>query len=712
MRALLPLLLPAGVLAAQTAPLPLVELTPGMVITRSVRVAPRTYRLTAAQSLDSAVIVIRGNDLTVDFDGATLEGTPAALDPDRAAGLAIRVEGGRSVVVRNAVIRGYKVGLLARGTRGLTLQGIDASHNWKPRLYSVIEHESLVDWLSYHHNEGQEWRRYGAGLYLEGVTGGAISGSTVEQGMNGLLLTRSDSLRITGNRFAYNSGLGIGLYRSSDNLIAGNVLVLNVRGYSHRFYRRGQDSAALLIYEQSHRNLVAWNTATHGGDGLFLWAGQETMDSGRGGANDNVFFANDFSYAPTNAMEATFSRNLFLGNVVRGSDHGLWGGYSWESKVVGNCFGRNRIGIAIEHGQDNLVAANRFDGDSLAIRLWGDSLEPSDWGYPKHRDTRSRDYRITENTFAGTRLSLQAANTSGLVEEGNRTVAAAGTGCRPGILPAEYRDLVPSLPGTRPVLPANPLGARDRSAIVVDDWGPYDWRSPRLWPVDSARAAPLRLAVLGPPGRWRVVGRSGVATLSATSGRIGDTLTVTPDRPGDWNLELEYRGGATVSPQGIRGAAGAPYRFGWERWEPATDWQVRFFRSTDSSDIRKGIGGTPFLEQRMSRLDFQWYRPRIAGIPLEHWALEAAAIVDLPQGNYRLRTISDDGIRVWVDERLVIEGWRHRESTVDSAAVSGGRHTLRVEYFQDDGWTELSVVLLRSPTSPRSTGGPAPRARP
>jgi hypothetical protein len=111
-----------------------------------------------------------------------------------------------------------------------------------------------------------------------------------------------------------------------------------VRGYSHGFYRRGQDSAALLLYEQSSRNVVAYNSATHSGDGLFLWAGQSTMDAGEGGSNDNLFFQNDFSFAPTNAMEATFSRNAFVGNLAEGSDYGLWGGYSFESKVVGSFF--------------------------------------------------------------------------------------------------------------------------------------------------------------------------------------------------------------------------------------------------------------------------------------------------------------------------------------------------------------------------------------
>jgi parallel beta-helix repeat protein len=239
-----------------------VELRAGLVITQSVRIAARTYRLAAPVSLDSSVIVIRGDSLTVDFAGAVMEGMDPAADPDLAQGVAIRIEGGRGVRLLNARARGYKIAILARDTRGLDIQDGDFSYNWKPRLFSLVEHESLVDWLSFHRNENGEWLRYGAAIYLSGVTGGEIRGNRVEQGMNGLLMVRSDRLVIRDNTFSFNSGLGIGLYRSNDNRIVHNRLDYNVRGYSHRFYRRGQDSAGLLIYEQSSRNIVAYNSAT------------------------------------------------------------------------------------------------------------------------------------------------------------------------------------------------------------------------------------------------------------------------------------------------------------------------------------------------------------------------------------------------------------------------------------------------------------------
>src|ERR1700694_4506949 len=224
-----------------------IELRPGLVITQSARITPRVYRLTAPESADSAVITVRGDDITVDFGGATMEGLPAGSNPDLANGVAVRVDGGRNVRIVNSRMRGYKFGILARRTKSLSLIDNDLSYNWKPRLYSVIEHESLIDWLSFHHNEKDEWLRYGAGAYLSDVEGGEIRGNAVSQGMNELMLVRTGGLRIWNNNFSFNSGLGIGLYRSIGNSIMHNQVDYNVRGYSEGFYSRGQDAAELLM---------------------------------------------------------------------------------------------------------------------------------------------------------------------------------------------------------------------------------------------------------------------------------------------------------------------------------------------------------------------------------------------------------------------------------------------------------------------------------
>jgi len=661
------------VLALAQAPL---ELRPGMVITQSVVIKRKTYRFTGAP------ITIRGDHITVDFHGATLQGSDPAAAPDQARDTGLVIDGGSSVMIANAHIHGYKVGILARGTRGLTLLGNDVSRNWKPRLFSLVEHESLVDWLSFHHNENNEWLRFGAGVYLQDVLGGELRNNLAVGGMNAVLLVRSTGMTIRDNNFSFNSGLGIGLYRSSDDTIVHNRLDYNVRGYSHGHYTRGQDSADLLLFEQSSRNVVAFNSMTHGGDGVFLWAGQTTMDSGTGGANDNLFYGNDVSYATANGVEATFSRNKIIANRAWGSEYGVWGGYSYETEIVANDFHGNRTGVAIEHGQDNVIAGNQFHFDSTGIRLWADSIEPSDWGYPKHHDTCSRDYKISGNQFIGSHTIFSVRNTT--------SVDTTST-----ILHQPPPASIASLIADSLTVPSYELSTRDRSAIIVDEWGPYDWQWPKLWPVGqdtSGGDVRYKLVALGPKLRvpWRLRASHGVASLptlngSRDAGLIGDTLLVIPSDPDDWSVTLTSTGKL----------------FGYAFFEPRIDWNVGFSDST-------GVASPGATPRGLRKLDLMWYRPpaAYAFLPQSHWSLQATGVVTLPPGTYSLRTISDDAVRVWIDGDLAIDNWTPHESQVDYAPLSEGRHELRVEYRQVDGWVELRVDIVRG--SVRSPGSPGP----
>jgi len=115
----------------------------------------------------------------------------------------------------------------------------------------------------------------------------------------------------------------------------------------------------------------------------------------------------------------------------------------------------------------------------------------------------------------------------------------------------------------------------------------------------------------------------------------------------------------------------------------------------------------PILAGQVSRLDFEGYRA-LPNLPRENFALEATGSVDLVPGEYTLRALSDDGIRVWVDGALVIDDWKPHETALDFAALAGGHHDLRVQYYQGDGWYELRLEIVRghdrSPGSPGAHG--------
>jgi parallel beta-helix repeat protein len=697
-------------LSASAAP-PAIQEMPaphaGMVISGSTRLRAGTYRL-ASPSLDRPAIHIRGNGLVIDLAGVTIEGGDRYGDPDRYTGVGVLIEG-ENVEVIGGAIRGFKVAVLARNSPRLRLADLDLSYNWKPRLLSGYEQEHQADWLSFHNNEKDEWLRYGAAIYLNRTDDAEITNVRAVQGMNGLMVTHSSRLNIWNNTFSYLSGVGIGLYRVTDSRIQHNRVDYCVRGYSHGFYFRGQDSTGILMYEQTSRNVVAYNSFTHGGDGVFLWAGQSTMDTGQGGSNDNVFYDNDVSHAVANGIEATFSRNIIARNRIDDSWHGIWGGYSFDTVISHNTFAGNDEAIAIEHGQNIVIENNTFSGGNVGIRLWANATQDPDWGYAKTRDTRSRDYQLRDNTFQNMPTAVRASRTLDVRLDGNRTVNVT----EPYIWDAvTLPKPLPRITEAPPVLVRGPFpdaidaklpaGARrGRSTIIVDDWGPYDYLSPKLWPAGRLHDRPFRLRVLGPPGKWRLISARG-ARPGAKAGDVPGELLLTPADPAiDLHVELEYLGGEVRSPRGELVPPGWPMRFSYSLFDHAIDWDLRFWRLPESAGpvpSREAFDAVtktpPARTENTPRLAFANARSFGAGFT-SRIAVVATGEFTLLPGQYELVVTSDDGIRVWLDEKLVLEDWTIHGPKDDRINVGGGSHRLHLEYFQNTGSAALQVQIVK-----------------
>ncbi|HET9705677.1 MAG TPA: PA14 domain-containing protein, partial [Vicinamibacterales bacterium] len=134
------------------------------------------------------------------------------------------------------------------------------------------------------------------------------------------------------------------------------------------------------------------------------------------------------------------------------------------------------------------------------------------------------------------------------------------------------------------------------------------------------------------------------------------------------------------------------------------DWSVRFFdasqRPYEPPDIVMLAKQDPIKTQTVDRLDYLSSRGIADGLPNDNVALVAEAVVELPAGELILRTISDDGVRAYVDGKLVIDRWDVHESVVDETPIRAGRRKLRVEYFDRTGWAELRVEIVKHRTLP------------
>jgi cytochrome c peroxidase len=68
-------------------------------------------------------------------------------------------------------------------------------------------------------------------------------------------------------------------------------------------------------------------------------------------------------------------------------------------------------------------------------------------------------------------------------------------------------------------------------------------------------------------------------------------------------------------------------------------------------------------------------------------------------GTYRLRTVSDDGVRLWVNGTQVINNWTNHSSTINTAGsislVAGQRYDIRLDYYESTSSAVIRLQWLR-----------------
>jgi hypothetical protein len=100
------------------------------------------------------------------------------------------------------------------------------------------------------------------------------------------------------------------------------------------------------------------------------------------------------------------------------------------------------------------------------------------------------------------------------------------------------------------------------------------------------------------------------------------------------------------------------------------------------------LSGSPNFSRTDATIDFNWDTASPApDFPRTHFSARWNGTIEVPAsvGDVTLATLEDDGARVWVDGREVIDAWGgHAAATTEASAVltAGVPHQLRVEYQQ------------------------------
>ncbi len=75
------------------------------------------------------------------------------------------------------------------------------------------------------------------------------------------------------------------------------------------------------------------------------------------------------------------------------------------------------------------------------------------------------------------------------------------------------------------------------------------------------------------------------------------------------------------------------------------------------------------------------------GVPADNFSARWTGQASINVGSYVFIARADDGVRVWLDGSLIIDAWRDQAPTEyrTTRSVSGGQHTIRVEYYENGG---------------------------
>ncbi|HEX6135304.1 MAG TPA: glycoside hydrolase family 3 N-terminal domain-containing protein, partial [Longimicrobiales bacterium] len=109
-----------------------------------------------------------------------------------------------------------------------------------------------------------------------------------------------------------------------------------------------------------------------------------------------------------------------------------------------------------------------------------------------------------------------------------------------------------------------------------------------------------------------------------------------------------------------------------------------------------GLAGEPALVRTDERVDFRWTLNSPArGIPFDWYSVRWTGRLTAPDGVRRIGVEGNDGYRLWLDGRLLIDNWRKQSYGTRLADVSlepGRAYDLRLEFFESTGNARLRLI--------------------
>ena len=117
------------------------------------------------------------------------------------------------------------------------------------------------------------------------------------------------------------------------------------------------------------------------------------------------------------------------------------------------------------------------------------------------------------------------------------------------------------------------------------------------------------------------------------------------------------------------------------------NWRGEYFSNTS-------LSGTPVLVRDDTAVNFNWDNgsPH-TDLPADNFSARWTRSLHFDGGTYRFYAHADDGVRLWVDNRLVIDEWHDARSDTYVAEVplETGNHIVQIEFYEALGIAQIQV---------------------
>ena len=156
----------------------------------------------------------------------------------------------------------------------------------------------------------------------------------------------------------------------------------------------------------------------------------------------------------------------------------------------------------------------------------------------------------------------------------------------------------------------------------------------------------------------------------------------------------------------------ATIRFWWERIDTSPsypDWKGEYWSN-------RRFEGNPTLVRNDDEIDFNWGSSAPDDrLPRDNFAVRWTQRGEFDEGRYRFYARADDGIRVYIDNELVLDEWHDGLSNVEYAVdrdLDDDDYRIRVEYYERSGGAMVEFGWRRIRATPTATPAPTQTATP